>query len=64
MENTSKTVRELVKDFEGWGKESGTLERIDEPFKFGQEHLHSQDGLEGSPLKKRRLAMIASPIRS
>ena len=55
-ETTLKTVQELVKEFEGWGKESGTLERQAEPFKFGQ---YNQDGLEGPPLKKRRLARLA-----
>jgi hypothetical protein len=57
----TKTVRELVKRYEGWGKESGTLGRVQKPFKFGQKSLHSYDGLEGSPMKKRRLAMPGAP---
>ena len=32
----TKTVRELVDRYEGWGKESGTFGNAQEPFKFGQ----------------------------
>ena len=57
----TKTVRELVERYEGWGKESGTFGSTQEPFQFGQKSLHGGDGLEGSPMKKRRLAMPGAP---
>ena len=42
----TKTVRELVERYKGWGKESGTFGSAQEPFKFGQKSLHScEDGL-------------------
>jgi hypothetical protein len=37
------------------------LESVQEPFKFGQKYLHRYDGLEGSPMKKKRLAMQGAP---
>ena len=49
----TKTVRELVDRYEGWGKESGTSGTAKEPFKFGQT---VEDNWEESPMKRRRMA--------
>jgi hypothetical protein len=56
--NDTKTVRELVDRYEGWGEESGTSGTAKEPFRFGQKSLQNMgDCLMESPRKRMRLAV-------